>query len=110
MNDYREVRYKLDPTDSESLVRVISIGIDEANPSWLKMVWPVILNKIYTLYWCDDLGTGTIPWEEVDGDALLDRFDGTETSTWIDKGNDPEMGGQAPGDVEKRFYRIGVYE
>jgi hypothetical protein len=29
-------------------------------------------------------------------------------AAWTDKGTDPEMGDQAPGDVAKRFYRIGV--
>ena len=40
----------------------------------------------------------------LDGDAFLDVL----ADAGAGRGTDPDMGGYTPGDVEKRFYRIGV--
>jgi hypothetical protein len=34
---------------------------------------------------------------------MIPRAYGDGTMTWTDKGTDPAMGGQTPGDVEERF-------
>ena len=85
------------------------IALDESEPSWIRLAWPVMPDKSYKVYWTDDLATGTVHWDEVDGAALDDFIDnGDGTQSWTDKGTDPDMGGKAPGDVRKRFYMIGA--
>ena len=77
------------------------------NPAWLKITWPQVPGKTYTIYWSADRSS----WDAVGGPALDDIVDnGDGTWTWTDKGTDPEMGGKAPGDVHKRFYKVGVAE
>jgi len=110
MNDGDEVKWGLDPLDPESIVRIISFCTDQSNPSWIKFTWPVIPEKTYyKIYWTDQLATGTVHWDEVDGAALDDLVDnGDGTWSWSDKGTDPDIGGKAPGDVGKRFYIIAA--
>jgi len=90
-------------------IGIISIAIEHRNPSWTRLTWPVIPEKSYKIYWTDDLATGTLHWDEVDGAALDDLIDnGDGTQSWTDKGTDPDMGGNAPGDVPNRFYIIAA--
>ncbi len=80
---------------------------DETIPAWVRITWPVIEGKTYTVYWADSLKPPN--WDVVNGLAAFDITDnGDGTWTWTDRGLDPDMNGQPPGTVEKRFYKVGV--
>jgi subtilisin family serine protease len=86
---------------------VLSITRSGADPAWVEMTWTS--GPTFTLYWTGDPPGGPQTWNAVDGSALGDVVDNGDTTwTWTDKGTDPDMGGLAPADVEKRFYRVGA--
>ena len=72
------------------------------------LTWPDIHGAGYRTFWNDNLDTGPV-WNEVDGPALTDLVDnGDGTWSWTDKGTDPDMAGQSPAAVSKRFYQVLV--
>jgi len=86
---------------------VLSIACSTENHGWVEITW--LSGSAFTLYWTADIPGGSQSWDPVDGPGVADVTDnGDGTWTWTDKGADPEMGGQAPGDVEKRLYRVRV--
>jgi len=109
LTDGVEVAVGLDPTDPLDCVAVLNVCKATASQDWVELTWLVGPGRTITVYWTEDLPGDTRLWDAVDGPALDDIVDnGDGTWTWTDKGTDPEMMGQAPGDVQRRLYRIGV--
>ena len=110
LSDGVEVAVGLDPLDPFDCIAMLDISEAQADPNWMSFTWLVGAGKTITIYWTEDLPNApTRFWDTVDGPALDDIVDNADgTWTWTDKGTDPDMGGQAPGDVHSRFYKVGV--
>ena len=89
---------------AENLPFATSTGYD-GDTGQVDFNWLDIPGSTFTLYWADELSSPTL-WNEIDGAALLDLVDHGDTWSWTDQGTDPDMGGQAPGVVGKRFYQV----
>jgi C1A family cysteine protease len=89
-------------------VDIVAIGRSATNPDWVTITWSGASPSVATISWTDDSPDDPArTWNAVDGAALSDIADnGDGTFSWTDKGTDPDMGGQAPGDVPQRYYRI----
>ena len=71
-----------------------------------KVTWQHVHHATYQVFWTDDISAAPL-WDIVSGPALADIIDnGDGTRSFTDKGTDPEMAGQAPGNVGKRFYTV----
>lgn len=107
MPDGDEINAGTDPLDPGSLFAIVSSERDGGNPDWFRITWSVVAGKTYAILWTESLPPSS--WDVVDGPALDDIVDnGDGTWSWTDRGTDPDMGGLAPGDVGKRFYKVRV--
>jgi hypothetical protein len=105
--DGDEIAAGTDPFDPGSRFAVTSAVLNEPAPAWVDITWDVVAGKSYAVYWSPSLESPS--WNAVDGPALDDIVDNEDSTwTWTDKGTDPDMGGLAPGDVAKRFYKVTV--
>ncbi len=103
--DEDEIRFGLDPLDPASVVRILSIEIPGEDPQAVRLIWPAAASRTYRIEWAPAPGH----WDEVGGPALGDIEDrGDGTRAWTDRGRDPEMGGEPPGEAPARFYRIAA--
>lgn len=86
-------------------IEVIAIGTSASNAEWVEITWSGASEDVVTIFWTADPPGGARTWDALDGPALGDIVDnGDGTWTWTDKGTDPDMTGQAPGDVPLRCY------
>jgi len=86
---------------------IVAIGRSPVNPDWVELTWEA--GFTFTIYWTADPPGTPRTWDAVDGAALAEVVDnGDGTWTWTDKGTDPDMGGVAPNDAQRRFYKIGA--
>jgi hypothetical protein len=107
LSDGYEVGHGLDPLDPTDGFAVLSIRRSAANAQWVEVTWRGSGSSTFSVRWTADWAGPSRVWDVVDGAALADIvYNGDETWTWTDKGTDPDMGGQAPGDVARRFYDV----
>jgi hypothetical protein len=107
IEDGEEVALGFDPTDKTSGFILLSVARSSTNPAWFEITWHADENADVTVSWTSGRPGSSRTWDEVDGDALADKvYNGSSTWTWTDKGTDPDMGGQAPGSVPMRYYRL----
>jgi hypothetical protein len=107
LSDGYEVANGLDPLDPSDGTQIVSIVRSAANPDWVEVTWHGSAAGSFTVRWTGDWTVPAPVWDTVSGPALTDIvYNGDDTWTWTDKGTDPEMGGEAPGDVAKRFYQV----
>ncbi len=86
---------------------IIAIERAAANPAWVEITWQEEPGMTHSVLWTADPPGGARTWDTLNGQALDDIVDnGNGTWTWTDKGTDPHMGGQAPGDVPARYYIV----
>jgi C1A family cysteine protease len=94
--------------DPNYTISITTIERPASNLNWVKITWSGASPTVATIYWTNDLPNDPArTWNAVDGAALSNIVDnGNGTFSWTDKGTDPDMGGQAPGAVRQRFYRL----
>ena len=125
-NEFREVTAEVDVTDGRltlyggdvyrstrvaylhvlsgaSVFRVTNLAPNGADPDWLDITWPHSEGADYRIHWAEGLASWNA-FTPSPGDMIIDGQAGTVT--WTDKGTSPGMGGVAPGQAAKRFYRV----
>ena len=100
------------PDGSEIIFSSNCSGVDEElyavapdATGFVQIVWVDIPDKTFAIYWADELTEQPV-WSEISGPALADFADLGDTLSWTDRGVDPQMPPTAPGNVQKRFYKI----
>ena len=94
-------------TPAYNIIEVVAIGPSASNAEWVEITWSGASADVVTIFWTADPPSGARTWDALDGPALGDIVDnGDGTWTWTDKGTDPDMTGQAPGDVPLRCYIV----
>ncbi len=93
----------LDLLSSATVFRMTNVAPETSNPDWLDVTWSYVPDASYKIHWADDLSS----WNAITPDPADMTIDAQAgTVTWTDKGASPGMGGLAPGQTTRRFYRV----
>ncbi len=89
----------------EIVCNIVSVRPDAVSSNFNIITFTGNSYTNYKIYWKDNLDS---PWDAVDYPALQEDIShNTEgTVTWVDRGRDPQMQGNLPGQVPQRFYRV----
>ena len=108
-NDGNEIFASTDPLDSDSVFAVMLLDNNIAENE-ITLIWSVEPNMDYLIYWSVE-PWGLSGWDIVDypgleSDIIYDP--NTSSCRWTDNGNDPQMNGMKPSQVDNRYYKIRV--
>jgi len=101
-SNYEEFLARTNPLSF--IFRVSRVASSASNPDWLEITWSyTVLDEIHMIHWSRDL----FAWNTFTPDPADVAVDEeARTMTWTDKGTAPGMGGLAPGQATKRFYKV----
>jgi hypothetical protein len=110
LGDGDELAHGLDPLDPSDGLVVLTVEHSTTDPAWVEITWRGGEGVAYDVLWTANKPGGPLTWNVVDG-AGLDTMTylGDLVWTWTDTGADPDMGGLAPGDVARRFYKVELH-
>ena len=108
-NDSDEIFASTDPLDPDSVFELI-LSSDNFPADEISITWSVEPDMDYIIYWSDSLAPFAV-WDDVDypgleSDIIYDPV--SSSSNWTDNGDDPEMNGLKPSQVDNRYYKIQV--
>ena len=106
-NDGDEIYASTDPLDAESVFKLVVFSNNAVNGEFT-ITWTVESDMDYFIYWSDSMPPvwDIVDYPGLDSDIIFDPL--TSSSSWIDNGDDPEMNGLKPSQVDNRCYKIRV--